>query len=83
MKEIMRIVDDNRGANIMAFHPQGSKPRPRHQRGELKKSARSPVVDLPEALYDPEWLARQTPDDRHLLNPTRPEWKWVELVRRD
>ncbi|THH17438.1 hypothetical protein EUX98_g9136 [Antrodiella citrinella] len=81
MHDALQIIDEGRRANLVVFNPQGSKPRPRHQRGEVILSERPPVPDLPEQLYDEGWLKSLSEDEMSLVNPVISQWKWNELVK--
>jgi hypothetical protein len=56
----LQLVDYEHRRVMKTVARRGAKPAPRKRRAESRVSTRDPVCGLPVALYNEEWLAKQT-----------------------
>lgn len=62
------------------FSGKGSKPLPRMRSDWNKDSAqKTPVKGLPRAVYDSEWIAKQSEWDKHGLGISKKPFEWMTL----
>ena len=74
------IIDKQR-KNTNAFNNQGSKPIHRERKyGNPVLSTRKPVPDLPEILYNREWLKGLDENERNMLGVTDGGFEWMNIA---
>jgi hypothetical protein len=74
------MIDRLRFRDKDLFPNQGSKPSPRLRSDRNQDSLRkTPPKGLPKAVYNSEWIAKQSQRDRRKLRISKEPFEWMSL----
>ncbi|KAG2053517.1 hypothetical protein BDR06DRAFT_1008657 [Suillus hirtellus] len=80
IKQELDVIDHQRVLDDDVFMPQGSKPMKRIRTPSNLMSERSPIIGLPKALYDGEWVDGLTGGQVERLNGSNDTFRWMKVA---
>ena len=78
--EYVKMIDNERKMSADIFPASGAKSVTRVRSAENSESTRQPPVELPAALFDPDWLEEVDEDYRKIiLAVSEEDFPWIEF----
>ena len=75
-------IDKLRFSDKDIFPNSGSKPLPRLRSNQNKDSSqKTPPKGLTKAVYNSEWIAKQSQQDKHKLGISKKSFEWMSLTQ--